>query len=1174
MKKQNFFLTIFLILFSVLVLLEVMFNQGNANADKLDPAKSGMQPGQSETRGLEDPVSQMSSESEVKSRVSQTISLGKLPLYFIANRGQVDEQARYYAKASRYTLWLTPEGLVFDSLRVEDKAKEPVPDHQPPLPGQLPPNTTHHSPFTTHPSPATTFQHDVSRLLFQGANPKPAMQAIDEQELKVNYFKGNDPAKWQGNVPTFKAVLYQDLYPHIDLKVYGIEREVEYDWIIRPGGDPGQIRFAYKNVKSTHIDADGNLVIETAFGEIRHQKPVSYQEEVAFNSHVGAQRAVPGDKSYRKEPGLEKRIPIDAKFQQTGPDTYGFSIEGYDNTRPLIIDPLILLYSTYLGGSKMEELNSITVDENGNVYLTGTTWSTDFPTRNAFQSNFSGNVDIFICKIDTNLSGESSLVYSTYLGGSGEDYINGMSIDDSGNVYITGWTGSTDFPTRNAFQNNYAGGHNDAFVSKIDTTQSGVSSLVYSTYLGGDGYDCSNGIATDLSGNAYVTGYTSSTDFPTQNAFQNDFGGIYYTDAFVTRINTNQSGASSLIYSTFLGGSYIDSAGNIAVDNSNNVYVTGETRSRNFPTRNSFQSRGGVFVSRIDTTRSGASSLIYSTCLGGNIYEYINDMSVNDMAADGEGHVYVTGSTRSTNFPTKNAFQGNGGGFYNDDVFITRIDTTQSGDLSLEYSTYLGGNDYECARKMAVDTCGNVYVTGITNSTDFPTKNSFMSDYGGGDYDTFITRIETTRIGSSSLVYSTYLGGNNRDEVFDVVVDANRNIYMSGFTNSLDFPTRNAFQSDFVGQDDAFVTRIDTSQNGTSSLIFSTYLGGNSWDKGIDVAVDVKRNVYLTGCTGSSDFPTQNPFQNYYSGGVQDVFVTRFSFLAQFKVISPNGGEHWGIGQRNEITWVPDDVTCPLTISLWRDGVLVGTIASEIDPAPGIYNWFSGHLIGGTAAPGTDYKIRIKGKDKKVITDISDAGFTLGKLTVTSPRGGESWQAGTSETITWTAANISNTLKIILMKNGGVLGTIAEGINPAQGYYSWKVGHTNKGVCPVGTDYTIKIKEKGTSIFDFCAAPFSIKGLTITSPNGGEIWNIERFRNITWNILGVSGNVRLSLWKDGVLVGTIVGSVPVLVLSYSWNVGQYMGGTATTGSGYSIKLDLIGSTVADESDSPFTLVPQ
>jgi len=809
MKKQNFLLTIFLILFSVLVLLEVMFNQGNASNDKLDPAKSGVFTGQEQTGNLEGPAKQMSSESEIKSRISQTISLGKLPLYFIANRGQVDSQARYYAKASRYTLWLTPEGLVFDSLRAEDKAKEPVPDHGGPLPGQQPlerhhrpPQTHHHSPIATHPAADTKFQRDVSRLLFLGANPKPVMQAIDEQELKVNYFKGNDPAKWQGNVPTFKAVLYQDLYPHIDLKVYGIEREVEYDWIIRPGSDPGQIRFAYKNVKSTRIDAEGNLVIETAFGEIRHQKPASYQEEASFNSHVGAQHAVPGDQSYRKEPGLEKRIPIDAKFQQTGPDTFGFTIEKYDKTRPLIIDPLIILYSTYLGGGGEDFGSCVAVDSSENIYVTGFTCSDDFPNHNQYQEN-QGGCDVFITRLDTKSTGTPMLLYSTFLGGENRDEGRGIAVDNRGNVYVTGYTASRNFPTLHQYQGFQGGG--DVFVTRLDTNLASSSGLIYSTYLGGKYYEYGRIIAVDNDRNVYVTGYTASDDFPTRNPYQGEYGGGYY-DAFVTRLDTNLNGDFSLIYSTYLGGSSLDRAVSISSDSRKNAYVAGITESINFPTLSPCQRHYGggesdAFITRLDTNLSGISSFRYSTYIGGNKYDYINSIVVDDSE-----NVYVTGDTDSSDFPIFHAYQEDFGGMCTD-AFVTRVDTNRSGIESLMYSTFLGGIDDDYGSGIAVDDRENVYVTGNTWGNDFPTLNPYQEHFGGGWCDVFVTRLDTNLTAEESLIYSTYLGGEDVDKGEGIVLDRNGNVYVTGFTWSTNFPTMNPYQ-EHQGGEDVFVTKF------------------------------------------------------------------------------------------------------------------------------------------------------------------------------------------------------------------------------------------------------------------------------------------------------------------------------------------------------------------------------
>jgi hypothetical protein len=414
------------------------------------------------------------------------IDFSRMPLSFIANKGQVDEKAKYYAKTSRFTLWLTGEGLVFDQASLLKKER---------IDGG---GTEGENP-----------RRDFSTLVFVNANPEPAMIAVAETGHRVNYFIGNDPAEWHSNIPTSQAVLYKDLYQGIDLKVYGVEKQIEYDWIVKPGVDPGAIRFAYQGVKGSSLDAAGNLLIETTGGELIHNRPLTYQD-------------IDGE-----------RVSVQAEYKQTGEDTYGFIVGEYDKNHQLIIDPLVLLYSTYLGGGGTDYGYDIAADKSGNVYVTGTTDSSNFPFKNPYQTDPSYyDFDAFVTKIDTTRSGPTSLVYSTYLGGRDNDYGKGIAADDSGNAYVTGETASSDFPIRNSYQT-YKG-NQDAFVTRMDTTRTGAASLVYSTYLGGGDNDISSGIALDNSGNVYVAGETWSTNFPTQNPYQNDQG---FLDAFVAKLS-------------------------------------------------------------------------------------------------------------------------------------------------------------------------------------------------------------------------------------------------------------------------------------------------------------------------------------------------------------------------------------------------------------------------------------------------------------------------------------------------------------------------------------------------------------------------------------------------------------------------------------------------------------
>ncbi len=693
------------------------------------------------------------------------VDFGSIPLYFTANRGQVDGRALFYANASRYTLWLTEEGLVFDSFKSESP-ETPAIGKDPSLrPEKL---------------EGRKYERDVSRLVFLNASKHPEIVPLNETALKVNYFIGNDPGKWHTAVPTSEAVLYRNIYDRIDLKVYGIESRIEYDWIVRPGGDPRNIRFEYRNVKGTRVDDAGNLLIETGFGELMHKKPAAYQE-------------AGGERPLQSRSGNGTRAAVEAAFKKIGENAYGFEVGAYEAGLELVIDPVVLAYSTYLGGVSVDYGYGIAADNSGNAYVTGFTYDTDLPILNQYQTDQVG-CDVFVTKIDTTQSGNASLIYSTYLGGNGTDYGQGIAVDASGNAYVTGYTDSTDFPILNQYQTNQP--FQNAFVTKIDTTKSGNASLVYSTYLGGNGDDKGYGIAVDGSGNAYVTGYTNSMDFPTLNQYQTHQTGY---DAFVTKIDTTKSGNASLVYSTYLGGNSDDVGYGIAVDDSGNAYVTGDTQSTDFPTLNQYQTHYtwyDAFVTKFDTTKSGNASLVYSTCLSGNG----NERALG-IAADASGNAYITGLTYSTDFPTLNQYQTVQGG---QDVFVTKFDTTKSGNASLVYSTYLGGSGNDIGYGIAVDNSGNAYVTGHTISTDFPILNQYQT----GWYDAFVTKIDTTKSGNASLVYSTYLGGGASDECgYGIAVDNSGNAYLTGYTFSFDFPIVNQYQGD-VWDNDAFITKI------------------------------------------------------------------------------------------------------------------------------------------------------------------------------------------------------------------------------------------------------------------------------------------------------------------------------------------------------------------------------
>jgi hypothetical protein len=665
---------------------------------------------------------------------------GQLPLSFEANEGQADPSVNFLSRGNGYALFLTPREAVLSLRKAENTQGADAPR-----------------------SPA-----DVLRMQLIGGNMAPAMAGLDQMPGVSNYFMGNDTSRWHTNIPNYARVAYRNVYPGIDLIYDGNRGQLEYDFVVAPGANPGVIQLAFQGAQNMAVDAQGNLVLHTAGGDLVEQAPALYQD-------VG---------------GIRQVVAGHYLIEATG--QVGFAVAAYNTSRPLVIDPT-LTYSTYLGGS--DGGLGIAVDQAGNAYVTGSTDATDFPTANAFQNSLgAGGVGAFVTKLSPD---GKTLVYSTYLGGSSHLGEEGaaIAVDASGNAYVTGFTSSTDFPTMNALQP-MSGGGKDAFVAELNASG---TALVYSTYLGGSSDEEGKGIAVDAAGNAHVTGFTFSSNFPTMNALQPMSGGG--KDAFVAELS---AGGTSLIYSTYLGGSDYDEGDGIAVDSSG-TYVVGGTLSTNFPTVNPLQaSFSRLFVAKLNST---GTALVYSTYLGNSAFETIpSEFGGSGIAVDSNGSAYVTTATGSHTFPVVNGVQTTNHGVIN--AFVAKFNAAGS---ALVYSTYLGGSANAVSTGIAVDSSGNAYVTGFTVSRDFPTARALQPGFGGGT-DAFVTELNAA---GSALVYSTYLGGSNTDEGHAIAVDASGNVYVTGNTNSSDFPTANALQPGLVmGSEDAFITKIPPNPGG------------------------------------------------------------------------------------------------------------------------------------------------------------------------------------------------------------------------------------------------------------------------------------------------------------------------------------------------------------------------
>ena len=693
---------------------------------------------------------------------------GHLPLTFEANQGQTDPQVKFLSRGKGYTAYLTAGGMVL-SLRPAGSLVNPQ---------------TNRVYATNKPqSQAATLQFTLV-----GGNRNALVVGEDPQPGRVNYFIGNNPAKWHTNVPMYKSVRSRNIYPGIDLVYYGNNRQLEYDFEVSPGADPNKIQFEIKGARRIRVDRDGDLVLETGSGTLRFKSPVVYQE---LNG---------------------QRIPVGGQYLLRDASHIVFQVPQYERSRPLVIDP-VLVYSTYLGGSGTDQPRGIVVDSAGSVYVAGYTDSADFPLS-TLGSLPAPATHVFVAKLDAT---GSNLVYADYLGGNSADYGYALALDSANDVCVTGSTASSDFPVVNPYQASYPGAFN-AFLSKISPSG---SSLLYSTYLGGNGSDIPSSIVVDGTGNIILGGNTSSTNFPVANAYQATVspnqGGMYGNYGFLTKFSPD---GSSLVYSTYFGGSSnvpfncggspcwpqpVSTINGMVVDTAGNTYAAGTTNTYDFPVTSgaylgsdSTPLNGNVgFVSKF----SNSGSLQYSTYF----YESSGLLTnINAITVDGSGSAYITGVAISDGtFPLTStsicdpAVYGWGCGY----GFVTKFDPTGS---TLSYSTFLGPNNYANPSSVLTDANNDAYVLASTSSGSFGTVNP-VEPYTNGS-DVLLVEIDPT---GTSQLWATYLGGNLDDNAAGISFDSSGNLYVTGSTSSTDFPTTAvAFQNILGGNTDAFVVKI------------------------------------------------------------------------------------------------------------------------------------------------------------------------------------------------------------------------------------------------------------------------------------------------------------------------------------------------------------------------------
>ncbi len=633
-------------------------------------------------------------------------------------------------------------------------------------------------------------------MRFVGANPAAAPTAEHRAPGTVNYVRGDEPAQWQQNIPTFSQISYPALWQGVDMAFRGQNGRLKYEFAVAPGADPANIALAYGGAQALAVGSSGGLRIETAGGTVRDAAPVSYQ-------------MVDG-----------RRVPVESRYALNGKTGYGFEVGRYDRSLPLVIDPGIG-YATFLGAGGFDEASGIKVDSAGNAYVVGTT-STDsgfaFPTTSgAFDTSGNGNYDVFVTKLAPD---GGSLVYSTFIGGAGQDNGFGIAIDDAGAAYVAG-SAQNGFPTTSgAADTTFGGGSHDVFVAKLAP---GGGSLVYSTFHGGGGFDQGQAIAIDSAGNAYVTGVATGGFPTTPGAY--DETPTFGADAFALKI---APGGGSVVYSTILGGGPSTTGNAIAVDPAGNAYVTGGAEA------NSVAFSYPVTAGAFDTTPSlgtmdafvtkvapNGGSLVYSTFLGGTRGDRGRGIDI-----DSDGNAYVVGETGGGNPTTAEEFPTTPGAFdtmkgsASNDGFVTKV---APNGASLVYSTLLGGDvnpdnptgTPDAATGVVVNGSGQAYVTGYTINTDFPTtpdaQQPTRSGAGPGqDYDSFVTRVAAS---GASLVYSTYFGagvGQANEASKAIDIDSSGDVYIAGIDDGEMAATPGAYDTS-GSLSDAFVAKLGSS---------------------------------------------------------------------------------------------------------------------------------------------------------------------------------------------------------------------------------------------------------------------------------------------------------------------------------------------------------------------------
>jgi hypothetical protein len=667
----------------------------------------------------------------------------RMPLYFIENHGQLDSRVAYYVQGQEAAVYFTAEGITV----------------------------------------ALAGKNSIGRwavkLDFVGASPDVRIAAIDQTPALVSYFKG-PREQWKTGLSTYGAIVYADLWPGIDLVYSGSSSRLKYTFLVKPGADPDQIRLAYRGASGVRLGEGGALDVETPVGGFRDERPYSYQEVA----------------------GRRVEIPTAYRLATNGTEqtaTYGFEISSYDKTRPLVLDPVMLLYAGYIGGLGDDFGHDIAVDAAGNAYVTSYTSSSEssFPVLIGPDLTHNGSVDAFVAKINAAGTG---LLYAGYIGGSGNDHGQGIAVDTVGNAYVSGYTNSTEstFPVTVGPDLTHNGAF-DSFVAKVNAVGNG---LLYAGYIGGaaDDFSSSGSIAVDTAGSAYVVGFTQSTQTSFPVLVGPDVTHNGDRDVFIAKVNVAGSG---LLYAGYIGGSGTEEGGTIVVDGAGNAFVAASTNSTqaSFPvTVGPDLTHNGSFDAFVAKVNAAGTGLLYAGYIGGSSADHGLDVAV-----DSAGNAYVSGDAGSTQatFPVMVGPDLTHNG--NLDAFVAKVNAAGTGLL---YAGYIGGAGQDQGFGIAVDAAGDAHVSGFTNSaeTTFPVTVGPDLTWNGG-FDAFVAEVHAA---GATLIYCGYIGGSGDDFGIGIAVDAARNAYVTGFTNSTEasFPVTVGPDLTHNGNFDAFVAKV------------------------------------------------------------------------------------------------------------------------------------------------------------------------------------------------------------------------------------------------------------------------------------------------------------------------------------------------------------------------------